>query len=320
MSSLSKSSKSIKDKINPKQENARKQHDPSYIHQVEGKVRLGHPSMIDQEEIKELSRRICSPEELITYFDFDETIGSEPRPMADRPTLPVQLILKYYRQAVADVGPVEKILRNEYGPLRTYLVIGDQILEWNWKSMVIPHGRPIADGSGRGAESGSISDLPPITIDELKKVMKLAAEWNRLTSYDSIKRNSQDFVRTVLQTLCRPSPVELETKIAGYYNKLESVREPSIPGPDRLKSHEDLDQFVLGNLGKFDEGGHGAEYLFSRYFLLHIKSQMMSENPISWKCQEPNCKMRFIEGVIDQDKMILKDYKTRYDFHHSITL
>ena len=307
---MSFSKSSIKKKEVLFQQNELEPPDPSFIHQVAEKVRRSHPNMRDPKEVRELARRICSPEKLTKYFDYIDLEDSKAKPTVD--TLSFQLVSKYYNQedASVTVGPVETIFWKEYGPLQTYFVIGDQILEWNWKSMVIPRKRPIADGSGGGAESGSASNLPPITIDELTEVRLVIAEWNRQYYYDSLRRNSQDFVRTVLQTLRRPSPTELETKIASYYGKLESVREPSIPGPDRFKLHEGLDQFVLDNLGKFSEGGHGAEYIFSRYFLLHIKSQMMSENPISWKCQEPNCKMRFLEGMIDRDKMLLKDYLT----------
>lgn len=298
---------------------------PSYFPQVIQKLRdIPEHNQLNNTQLHELVNRITKAEDLISYFDLSqEQEGAN----AEVDTLPVQLVLKYLQ---AKPHGIEATLLEEYGPIHTCVVIGDQILEWNWKSVVIPHGKPMKDGAallpaGQKDEAFGVreAELPCVETQLLKdKVLAGVANYNKQFYFDPIKRNSQDFVWSVLHSMNLEKPTQLKSKLKDYYSALEEKKRDFIP--TEFSSHEELDTFVEQNITKLNN--IEIEYLLAQYFIFHLGATMRKENPVKWECCKPDCKTVFLEALFAEikfppEKLLLHKYKSvKYNFQQSTLL
>lgn len=300
----------------------RRDPESSYFQQVETKLR-NHPTYraCSRQEVSELVRRTTKPEELVKYFDLTQEYQCQAASGGggEVDSLPVQLVLKHHCHNT-EQDDIESILLQEYGPLHAYLVIGNLILEWDWKSIVIPHGKPIQDRRGGACTMEEAFDvkeanLLPVKVELLKsEVLAEVARFNKLLYHHPIKRHSHDFVRSVLRAMKVPPPHQLESKLKDYLETLEEKKSPAIP--NEFVTHFELDQYVLHNIHSFSS--MDKEYLILNYFMLHLVSQMKADNPRRWVCTEQDCKMKILEALIDNKRhMVLNKFRSKYDFQLS---
>ncbi len=293
---------------------------PSYFPQVVTKFqKIPEYKELSSIQLSELVNRLSTAEGLISYFDLSQDAEGA---SAEVDTLPVELVLKYLL-AKPD-GIIESTLLEEYGPLHANIVIGDQILEWNWKSVVIPHGKPMQDVTGvhphpMAGDAFGVREceLPCVKTELLKaKVLAEVANYNKRCYYDTIRRNSHDFVCSTLSSMNLDKPPQLNSKIKDYYGTLVEKKRDFIP--TEFNTHDDLDGFVANNMTRLNN--IEKEYLIFHYFILHLNAIMQDENPLKWACQEPNCKIVFLEQDIPE-KLILHRFKTvKYNFQQSTAL
>lgn len=311
-------SKSVskKDRIYNKPQ--RKEPEPSYFHQVVRKLE-NHPEYhaCSNEQRAELVTRITKAEELVKYFDLlDEPAGAAAAAKATAevdtlPLVPVQVILKHYNQAER-LDSIESLLQEEYGPLHAYVVIGGLIIEWNWKSTVIPHGKPIIEDTA--GSSAAVAELPPLKVEELKsKVLSVVANYNKLYHYHPIQRDSHEFVCDILEAMGVQPPTQLQSKLKDYLETLTEKRSKMVP--EKFATHAALDQFIVhvDTFSPFD-----MEYLVLQYFMFHLVSKAKTNNQSGWVCPENECKMQILAALIDQNRMILSNFRTvKYNFHQT---
>ena len=279
--------------------------EPSYLPQVKKKL-LGHPDYqaCGDPELTQLAFQVSQPNELLSYFNITEEGTDEAK------SLPVQLVLWYHHYE--HLGPIELILQEQYGPLNAYIVIGDQIVQWDWMSVVIPHGKPIHDAANVTGKDDAISNLPAIKIELLSRVVQVIADYNIHNYFHLIHRNSQTFVREILSVMKFPPPQQLETKMRAYLEKLEGSKSEFLPAD--FNSHASLDECVMKRRDQLTQAD--IEYLFLHYFILHTLRRII--DPSTRECRERNCRMKMLERQIDQENMILNKFKTvRYDFQLS---
>lgn len=292
----------------------------SYFPAVLGKV-SAHPSYraCSQREQEELVNRVTQVEELASHFDLVYDLGSSEKMVDGQEQevedLEVQLVLKHLPIKVEKpVGSVESALFQEYGPLQAYLVIGNMVLEWDCYSVIIPHGKSIRASGDLPTTAGREAELPPVKVKLLKgKLLELVSRYNRLYYYHVINRNTQDFVINVLEVMKMQVPPQIQNKLKGYYTSLQSKASAFIP--KGFSSHADLDQFVEDSGRKCTVANTDAEYLIVHYFMFHVESKMKQDNPETWECAEPQCKLRFLEASIDRGQLLLNDFKAvQYNF------
>lgn len=293
----------------------------SYYPQVAEKLR-GHPSFKDcnDQVLAELVNRTTKAEELISYFDLTQDLDEEgpaAKLNAEVDALEVQLVLKHLSCKAEKPDDVESMLLQEYGPLQAYLLIGEMVLEWDCKSLVIPHGKPIRDPTSLSVVKADIrvAELPSVRVDLLKtKVLDLVARYNRMYYYHVIRRNAHDFVCGVLEAMNHTEmPQQMHSKLKEYLDALEGNTSKSLT--KEFGSHDELDHYVgqQGHLNSID-----IEYLIVQYFMLHMVDRMKQDDPWKWDCRIPNCRMKILEALIDHKKMLLQKFITvKYNFYES---
>ena len=297
----------------------------AYHPQVAAKLR-GHPSFKDcsEQQIDELVNRITKPEELVGYFDLtqDKEQDSAATLLAGEhevEALEVQLVLKHLTCKAQKPRSIETMLLQEYGPLQAYLVIGEVVLEWDWKSLVIPHGKPLRDSATSSIVRVDVreAELPSVPVELLKtKVLDLVAQYNRMYYYLAIRRSAHDFVCSILQAMnYSPLPPQLQNTLKDYLKDLEKGKNQCVP--EQFDTHEVLDFYVEQHGRKLNE--IDIEYVIVHYFMLHMAERMKHcDDPWSWTCTEPNCKMKILEAMVDHKNILLNKYKTvKYHFHES---
>ena len=264
--------------------------------------KLGH------RDYTELINRLCSAEDLISYFDLSPDKGAA---TVEAETLPVQLVLKYL---AAKPHGIQATLLEEYGPLHALVVIGGQVLEWNWKSVVIPYSQPVSDrtallpqATAEEAFNVRNAKLPCIKTELLKsQVLAEVAQFNRYFYYNVIQRNSHDFIIRILHAMNLEKPTQLQSKLKEYFSVLQERKRDCVP--KKFETHSHLDQYVAGNMEKFND--IDKEYLFFHYFIFHLTTMVKKEIPLKWECSEPNCKITFLEADMNEKAMLL--HKVKY--------
>ena len=293
---------------------------PSYTSQVKKKL-MGIPEYekLSHDDCTELVKCLCSAEDLISYFDLSPDMGAA---TVEAETLPVQLVLKYL---TAKPHGIQATLLEEYGPLHALVVIGGQILEWNWKSVVIPYGKPMPDGAAPPPEATAgdafgirDAELPCVKTELLKgKVLAEVAQFNKVCYYDVIHRNSHDFVISILRAMNLEKPTQLKSKLKEYFSALQDKKREFVR--DEFETHDHLDQYVANNMEKFND--IEKEYLFFHYFIFHLTATVKQESPLKWECLEPDCKITFLEAYMNDRAMLLHKFKTvKYNFQQSTAL
>lgn len=297
---------------------ARRGSEPSCYHQVVHKLK-GHPTyaQCSDREVTELVDRLINPEMLLQYFDLapEEQQGAGATGGAEVDMLPVQLVLKW-SQHHEDPDNIESILLDEYGPLRAYLVIGELILEWDWTSLITPHGKPIqVKPQARVVPDVEEARCNPIELSMFKnKVLAKVAKYNKVYYFHVIQRNSHDFVCSILEIMKLPPPQPLENKLKKYFDFLENAKSSNVP--DKFKSHTNLDQYVIEYAKDFSE--IDMEYIMVHYFMFHFVSRLKEENFHKWECAEPYCKMHLLKAKIDPKQFKIHNFRTiKYKFRGS---
>lgn len=343
--------KSIVKKDRNERPQARREPEPSCFPQVVQKLRnVPTYAEINNQDIAELVTRLISPEKLIQYFDLvpeeeeadarvlldcAPALGQpgEPHPPkqqyaanytripaaddAEVDMLPAQLVLKW-NQHQENPDDIESILLDEYGPLHAYLVVGNLILEWDWTSLIIPHGKPIKERP----EAGVIQDVAearcqPMKVALLKnEVLARAAKYNKMYYFHVIRRNSHDFVCDILKMMNSPPPQQLENKLKKYMDFLESSKSDGIPV--EFQTHSILDQYVVGHMHNFSD--IDKEYIILHYFMFHFVNRQRTGNQWRWECTEPDCKMAILKATIDTKQMKINNFRTmKYNFRPGST-
>lgn len=296
----------------------------SYYPQLAEKLR-DHPTFKDcnDQQVAELVNRITKPEELISYFDLTQDRESDSAAAlldGEVEALEVQLVLKHLSCKAEKRDDIESMLLQEYGPLQAYLVIGEMVLEWDWKSLVIPHGKPLRDSARSSIVRADVradvreAELPSVRVDLLKtKVLDLVARYNRMYYYHAIRRNAHDFVCSVLETMnYSPLPPQMQSNLKDYLNALENNISTSIA--TQFDTHKVLDQYVERQERRLND--LDIEYLIVHYFMLHVVERMKHDDPWKWECTEPNCKMKILEALINHKKILLNKFITvKYNFY-----
>ena len=316
---------------------------PSHIGQVKDKIKQ-HPEFKDCSgpELDELALRLTKPQELIKYFSL--TIDWEKVEAATEATnaplletrkltgasknggqateeLPVMLILSRTGNQGARLGlPVTRMLEMEYGPLHASLQVGDQILEWNSTSLIIPHGRPIQDPPNDITDSGSPPPLLQVTNDQervelvfkapgqraqrLNKVVQVIAKYNCYKYYEVFSCNSHRFVCDAAIAMGYQQPPQLQSNLGKYIEKLKAGKNKLIPND--FETHEQLDTYVRERVAEFSP--HDKEYLLCQYFQFHIGSKIVTKDPASWRCEAEDCQSEELERQLDNGSLVLNHF------------
>lgn len=311
---MSSFSKSVVKKDRNRDHRARRESDPSFLPQVVAKLRrIPSNAALTNQEVMELAGRLTDPTKLIQYFDLmaEEQEGAAGGAEVD--TVPVQLVLKVHQQDCKP-GSIESVLLEEYGALHVYLIIANLILEWDWTSLVIPHGRPIQEAAAP-VDDVVVAELGPMKTGLLTgEVLSIVARYNRLRYFHAIQRSSHDFVREILEKLNFPPPPQLQSNMKKYFDYLEHHKHSNIK--TEYESHSDLDRYVMEHRKNFN--AIDKEYIAVHYFLFHFTSRMKSANPSLWICAERECKMSTLIDDINPGDMKINNFKTiRYNFRGS---
>lgn len=268
-----------------------------------------------KQQITRQAEGLMSQELLLEYFDLtaeQEEGEGEGEGAAEGPrqvdTLPVQLVLKHHQHKEPPES-IESKLMEEYGPIHSYLVVGDLILEWDWTSLVIPHGKPIQEEvTGTPADLLDVdeAELEPVKVETLRnEVLSIATKYNKSNYYHVIRRSSHDFVCALLRILRWPTPPELQSKMKEYLRFLEDNRGKDIP--DEFDSHIELDAFVA--LRRDDLSRIDTEYLILHYFMFHLVSRLKEGDPPNWKCEEKRCEMGELAATLNPKELHLNNFK-----------
>lgn len=310
--------KSIVKKDKNSRPQPRREPEPSCFPQVVRKLRNIPPyAECSNQDVNELVADLINPEKLIQYFDLTPELEDQGAAVGgpEDDVLPVQLVFKSWHQHNGDVD-LESILLDEYGPVHAYLVVGNLILEWDWSSLIIPHGKPISEA----AEAEVVQDVQEARCNPMKvmllekKVLAKVAKYNKMYYFHVIRRNSHDFVRCVLELLSYPPPQQLENKLKKYFDCLENSKSGCVP--IEFDTHSDLDQYVIEHMKNFSE--IDKEYIIVHYFMFHFVSRLRAEKMSMWKCPEPYCRMHALTTTIDLKQMKINNFRTiKYNFHGS---
>ena len=314
---------------------------PSHIGQVKDKIKQ-HPEFknCSGPELEELALRLTKPQELIKYFSL--TIDWEKVESAAEATnapllethkltgasknggqateeLPVMLILSRTGNQGAGL-PVTRMLEMEYGPLYASLQVGDQILEWNSTSLIIPHGRPIQDPSKGFTDTGSSGHFFEVTNDRervelvfkapgqraqrLNKVVQVIVKYNCYKYYDVLSCNSHRFVCDAATAMGYEQPPQLHSNLSKYFEKLKAGKNKMIPND--FETHEQLDTYVRERMGEFSP--QDKEYLLCKYFQFHIGGKIEAKDPASWRCGAEGCQSEELERQLDNGSLVLNHF------------
>ena len=252
----------------------------------------------------------------------------------DTAKLEVKLLLRTIDSQMTGLArTAASILRMEYGPLHTSLLINDEVLlEWNTGSLVEPERYdgvnqhyPIMTSALHRVNTVSlikydtkdeidlIFEATRNKLDMLHALVKVISRYNGQYYYDAIFRNCQTFVIDALKAMGCTNPPQFQGNLKEYFENLKAGDcQPQFDG------HEALDRYVRENVTNRRTGGHeGArnqqaggqlstqekEYLLGQYFQYHIRGMTESEDPEDWRCPIQNCQMEQLERNIDEQSM-----------------
>lgn len=249
----------------------------------------------------------------------------------DTAKLEVKLLLRTIDSHMTGLArTAASILKMEYGPLHTSLLINDEVLlEWNTGSLVEPEQYdginqhyPIMTSALHRVNTVSLIKYDPkdeidlifeatkSKLDMLDALAKVISRYNGQYYYHAIFRNCQTFVIDALKAMGCENPPKFQGNLKEYFENLKAGNcQP------QFDSHEALDRYVFENVTNRQTGGQeGArnagqlstqekEYLLGQYFQYHIQGMTESEDPEGWKCPVRNCQMEKLERNIDEQSM-----------------
>ena len=312
----------------------------THLEQVKDKLKK-HPEGIEcsDDELEQLAFRLTEPKELFKYFTFtrEDTGGAAAIEYAQEPLLGIQRASQQDRQRLADLPvklilskindhgskfatPIVKLFEMEYGPLHASLQVGDQILEWNTTSLVVPHGKVIRDVVKEATINEHMAPHRQLHEEEevdlvfkksaqkalqLEKLVGVITNYNRYWYYDPLKRNCHRFVCEASAAMGYENPPQLNSRLDEYLNKLKTNKKRAIP--NYFETHETLDTYVLEK--RVELSPIDKEYLVCHYFQFHIVSKTESKDPGSWQCEFPNCQSETLERQLDVQSLSLNNFR-----------
>lgn len=214
------------------------------------------------------------------------------------------------------------ILRMEYGPLHTSLLINDQILlEWNTGSLVIPERYdgvnqryPIVTSVFHRVNTVSLIRYDPeeetdlifraalSKVDILNALVNVIARYNGQYFYHAISRNCQTFVIDALKAMGCENPPEFQGSLRTYFQNLRAGR-----CQRQFADHDSLDRYVtervLNAAPEREMSVQEKEYLLAQYFLFHIRGITEAERPEEWACPVGGCQMGELEALVGEQVM-----------------
>lgn len=252
----------------------------------------------------------------------------------------VKLLLRKIDSQIAGFArTAASLLKMEYGPLHTSLLINDEVLlEWNTSSLVEPESYdginqqyPIMTSALHRVSSISLIKYNPddeidlifeatkSKLEMLNALIQVISRYNGQYYYHAIHRNCQTFVIDALKAMGCEDPPKFQGDLRGYFDSLKAGNcQP------QFRDHNALDCHVIASVTSPTEGqgrlsSQEKEYLLGQYFLYHIPWMTESENPEEWTCPILHCQMEKLERHIDEQSMIMhrflriRDHDTQGD-------
>lgn len=219
------------------------------------------------------------------------------------------------------------ILRMQYGPLHTSLLINNEILlEWNTGSLVMPERYnglnqryPIMTSVLRRVNTVSLIkyDTKDETellfqaamskLDILNGLVRVIAQYNGQYFYNAISRNCQTFVIDALKAMGCKNPPDFQGNLRTYFENLRAGR-----CQRSYADHAALDRYVEERVINAPEGRalstQEKEYLLGQYFLFHINGLTEAEQPEVWVCPIQNCQMGNLETLIGEEALCMHQF------------
>lgn len=266
--------------------------------------------------------------EFVTSNEVDASRERSIWRVEDTAKLEVKLLLRRIdTQMTGFARTAASILRMEYGPLHTSLLINNEVLlEWNTSSLVEPERYdgvnqhyPIMTSALHRVSTVSLIKYDPkdemdlifkatsSKLEMLKALVKVIARYNGQYLYHAISRNCQTFVIDALKAMGCENPPQFQGNLKDYFENLKAGNcQP------QFDDHHALDLYVRENVTNPQVPGQLSsqekEYLLGQYFLYHIPGMTESENPEEWQCPVHNCEMENLERNIDEQSMIMHQF------------
>ena len=252
--------------------------------------------------------------------------------------LPVQLFLsKLTCWKPPFARQFTSLLRFEYGPLHTGLIVGDISIEWDDDSLVVPKQEPFAGDVQ--AHVGGDSEWIDYTKDavglmslanrqhldvpkKLEIIYNSCAEKERLLGrladvivqynlskrYSIFKCNCQDFVKDALQSLGIKRLPKFEGNLKGYIEGLQGSKAACMT----FDKHSAIDDYVRANLDAL--GVHEKEYLVCMYFQFHMAEmkELGPEELDKWECPVRGCLSGDLECQIVDDALHFYQFQKQH--------
>lgn len=242
----------------------------------------------------------------------------------DTAKLEIKLLLRNIDTEMPGIArKAAALLRMEYGPLHTSLLINNTVLlEWNTGSLVEPERYdginqhyPIMTSAIHRVSTVSLIKYDPkdelelmfeatrSKLDMLKALVKVISRYNGQYIYHAISRNCQTFVIDALKAMGCENPPTFQGNLHAYFENLKAG-----DCQPQFDNHRALDQYVREYVTDPQAEGLSSqekEYLLGQYFLYHIPGMTEVENLEEWQCPVENCQMENLEMKIDEETMIL---------------
>lgn len=263
--------------------------------------------------------------EFVTSSEGDASRKRSIWRVEDTAKLEVKLLLRRIdTQMPGFARTAAALLRMEYGPLHTSLLINNAVLlEWNTGGLVEPERYdgtnqhyPIMTSALHRISTVSLIKYDPkdeidlmfeatkSKLEMLNALVRVISRYNGQYIYHAISRNCQTFVIDALKAMGCENPPTFQGNLHEYFENLKAGDcQPQFNG------HQALDHYVRENVTDPQVEGRLSsqekEYLLGQYFLYHIPGMTESENPEEWRCPERNCQMENLEMDIDEQSMIM---------------
>lgn len=279
--------------------------------------------------------------EFVTSSEEDASRERSIWRVEDTAKLEVKLLLRQIdTQMTGFARRAATLLRMEYGPLHTSLLINDAVLlEWNTGGLVEPERYdginqhyPIMTSALHRVSTVSLIKYDPkdeidlifeatkSKLEMLNALIKVISRYNGQYIYHAISRNCQTFVIDALKAMGCENPPTFQGNLHEYYENLKAG-----DCQPQFDNHQALDHYVREQVTNPQARGLSSqekEYLLGQYFLYHIPGMTESENPEEWQCPVENCQLENLEMNIDEQSMIMhrflriKDHDTRTHGDH----
>lgn len=231
------------------------------------------------------------------------------------------------RQITRAVARLSDLL--QYGPHQVAIAVGDKVLEWDQRGLVVPRDldtveweeRPkfVARVHNKGAyyekaEAGLtkvmgtvarridyaqqeevVTDMASHREKLVKQVVEVIVRYNTQYKYSTLCRSSQHFVQDVLEALEITEPPDFteRSELGVQFARLKKGRH-LIPE----YTHQELDEYVEGNFGELTASKDKLEYICNMYAHFHLNQQRRGGLEDKGECHEESCKYDQLKALI----------------------